>query len=157
MRSMGSQSRISSPEHQRWNEPPTYDLAVKSIRDYVFQEETGDFWKHTHTSKGPTHKISFAATHPGIQQRMSAPHQSCMKKTGVCGSGGRTLGMITGTPVLSHSPKMQMQSSFGWNTLVVMAIASYNTIAPTFRLPVTPSCGAYTMLISQLPKPRCKI
>ena len=70
LRSVGSkpQAWLPSLQHQIWKET---QITFSCEKQQGFYLPGRDSWRYREPLKGPTHKISFVATYPGLLQRDS--------------------------------------------------------------------------------------
>ena len=97
LKSVGSnpQAGLPSIEHQS----QTGTQITSSCEKYQgFCPPGRDGWRCREPVKGPMNKISFATTYPGLHQR-----EGRVRIVWAGGSGQRTEGIATRTPLLSHS------------------------------------------------------
>ena len=98
LRRVGSKSQTGLPsiQHQSWTGTQKTSSCEKQ---HTFCLPRRDGWGHTETLKGPTQKISFAASYHGVQVR----EERGTRELGFGASRKRTEGTAARIPVLSHS------------------------------------------------------
>ena len=110
---------------------------------------------------GPTHKISFAATHPGLWQTEDEADESHARRDWGLWLWERTAGTTAGTPCAESLYCTADAIFLEWSAPTQAASAWGNAIPLPPGLPLThsgklPLCGASALLRSQLPRLVCR-